>query len=97
MYPVLSFTFFVFSPKIQEHKQVALPISVHKHLSCAAFNITLATGGGTAGTSEKLHNRSRIIFRQNDGVCASGLTLQQKRKATSNTRLPAVGTFQYAY
>jgi hypothetical protein len=29
-------------PKIQEHKQVALPISMHKHLSRAAFNIRLA-------------------------------------------------------
>jgi hypothetical protein len=38
MYPVLSFAFFVFSPKIQEHKQVALPISMHKHISCAALS-----------------------------------------------------------
>jgi hypothetical protein len=79
MYPVLSFAFFVFLPKIQEHKQVALPISVHKHLSCATFNIrlatytwsVLATGSGNAGTCEKLHDRSRI--RQKAGVCASGL------------------------
>jgi hypothetical protein len=76
MYPVLSFAFFVFSPKIQEHKQVALPISIstHKHLSCPAFNIRLATGSGNAGTCEKLNDQSRIRFRQKVGVCASGLT-----------------------
>jgi hypothetical protein len=73
MYPVLSFTFFVFSPKIQEHKKVALPISMHKHRSCASFNIKLVTGSGNAGTCEKLHDRSRIRFRQKAGVCASGL------------------------
>jgi hypothetical protein len=61
------------SPKIQEHKQVALPISMHKHLSCAAFNIRLATGRGNAGTCEKLHDRSRIRFRQKAGLCANGL------------------------
>jgi hypothetical protein len=31
----------VFSRKIQEHKQVALRISMYKHLSCAAFKIKL--------------------------------------------------------
>jgi hypothetical protein len=60
MYPVLSFTFFAFSPKIQEHKQVALPISMHKQLSGAEFNTKLTTGTGNAGTCEKLHDRSRI-------------------------------------
>jgi hypothetical protein len=30
--------FFVFLPTIQEHKQVALPISMHKHVSCAALS-----------------------------------------------------------
>jgi hypothetical protein len=63
MYPVLSFAFFVFSPKIQEHKQVALPVSAYKHLSCAAFNIRLATSSGNTGTYEK-HGRSRIRFRR---------------------------------
>jgi hypothetical protein len=38
MYPVLSFAFFVFSSKIQEHNQVALPISMRKHLSCSALS-----------------------------------------------------------
>jgi hypothetical protein len=73
MYPVLSFAVFVFSPKIQEHTQGALPIDMHKHLSCAAFNIGLATGSGNAGTSEKLHDRSR--FRQKADVCASGFMI----------------------
>jgi len=73
MYPVLSFAFFVFSPKIQEHKQVALPISVYKHLSCAAFQIKLTSGSGNAGTCEKLHDRSRIRLRQKSGVCSSAL------------------------
>jgi hypothetical protein len=77
MYPVLSFAsfFFCISPTIQEHKQVALPVSMHNHLSCAAFNIRLATGSGNAGTCEKLRDRKRIRFRQKAGVCASGLTL----------------------
>jgi hypothetical protein len=48
---------------------------MHKHLSCAAFNIRLATGSGNAGTCEKLHDRSRIRFRQKADVCASGLTV----------------------
>jgi hypothetical protein len=56
MYPVLSVACFVFST--QEHKQLALPISMHKHLSCAAFNIKRATGSGNAGTCEKLHDCS---------------------------------------
>jgi hypothetical protein len=73
MYPVLSFAFFVFSPKIQDHKQAAFPISMHKHLSCAAFNTKLATGNGNASTCENLHDWSRIRFRQKSGVCASGL------------------------
>jgi hypothetical protein len=60
IYPVLPFGFFVFLPKIQKHKQVALPISMHKHLSCAAFNTTMANGSGTAGTREKLSDKSRI-------------------------------------
>jgi hypothetical protein len=50
-------------------------------LTCAAFNIrlatytwsVLATGSGNAGTCEKLHDQSRIRFRQKAGVCASGL------------------------
>jgi hypothetical protein len=108
MYPVLSFSFFVFSP-IQEHKQVLLPISMHKHpsagrrlisfhvtalesarlarLTCAAFNIRLAThkicaghGSSNAGTCEKLHNRSRIQIRQKAGVCASGLRMKSWTK-----------------
>jgi hypothetical protein len=73
MYPVLSFTFFVFSPKIQEHKQVVLPISMHKHLSCAAFNIKLATGSGNACTCEKLHDRSQIRFQQKAGCMQAAL------------------------
>jgi hypothetical protein len=52
-------------------------------LTCAAFNIRLttytwsvvATGSGNAGTCEKLHDRSRIRFRQKAGVCASSLRL----------------------
>jgi hypothetical protein len=75
MYPVLSFAFFVFSPKIQEHKQVALPISMHKNIYCAVFNIKPATGSGIAGMCEKLHDRSQIQFQQTAGVCANGLTL----------------------
>jgi hypothetical protein len=75
MYPVLSFTFSVFPPKIQEHKQVALPISMHKHLSCAAFNIKLATGSSNASTCEKLQDQSRIRFRQKAGVYASSLSV----------------------
>jgi hypothetical protein len=51
---------------------------MHKLLSCAAFNIRLATGSGNAGTCEKLHDRSRIRFRQKAGVCASGITLSPR-------------------
>jgi len=61
------------SPKIQEHKQVALPISMYKHLSRAAFKIKLTTGSGNAGTCKKLHDRSRIRLRQRAGVCACAL------------------------
>jgi hypothetical protein len=31
----------------------ALPVSMYKHLSCAAFKIKLTTGSGNAGTREK--------------------------------------------
>jgi hypothetical protein len=73
MYPVLSFTFFVFSPKIQEYKQVALPISMYKQLSCAAVKIKLTTGSGNAGTCEKLNDQSQIW--QKGGVCTSALSM----------------------
>jgi hypothetical protein len=112
MYPVFSFAFFffflfffifffLFSAKIKFHKQVALPISMHKHLSCAALSdwshiyhrlklkyilSVLATGSGNAGTYEKLHDQSRIRFRQKAGVCASGLTV------TANYETPAAVT-----
>ena len=76
MYPVLSLAFFVFSPKIYEHKQVALPISMYKHLSCAAFEIKLTTGSGNAGTCEKLHDLSPIRLRQKAGVCTGALTVR---------------------
>jgi len=69
MYPVLSFGLFVSSPRIQEHKQVALTISMYKHLSCAAFKIKLTSGSGNVGTCEKLRDRSRIRIRQKAGVC----------------------------
>jgi hypothetical protein len=59
---------------MQEHKQVALPISMHKYLSCAAFNTKLATDSGNASTCLKLHNQSQIRFWQKAGVCASRLT-----------------------
>jgi len=75
MYPVLSFAFFVFSPKIQEHKPVAFPISMYKHLSYAAFKIKLTSGSGNAGTCEKLHDRSRNRLRQKAGVCLSALVV----------------------
>jgi hypothetical protein len=87
MYPVLSFAFFVFSPKIQEHKQVALPISMHKHFSCAAFNTRQATGSGTAGTCAKLHTGAGsgsgkkpvcVCVRACVCVCASGLKLRKR-------------------
>jgi hypothetical protein len=45
-------------------KQVALPMSMYKHLSCAQFKIKLTTGSGNAGTCEKLNDRSRIRLRQ---------------------------------
>jgi hypothetical protein len=59
-------------------------------LTCAAFNIrlatytwsVLATGSGNAGTCEKLHDRSRIRFRQKAGVCANGLTLWRSQFVT---------------
>ena len=53
------------------------PISMYKHLSCAAFKIKLTTGSGNAGTRDKLHDRSRIRLRQKAGVFASALTLLQ--------------------
>jgi hypothetical protein len=80
MYTVLSFAFFVFSPKIQEYNQVALPVSMHKLLSCAAFSTKLATGSGNAGTCEKLHDRSRNRIRHKP-VCvqaALGSALSRK-------------------
>jgi hypothetical protein len=52
-----------------------------KTSSCAAFKIKLTTGSGTAGTCEKLHDRSRIRLRQKAGVCASAL-----RKTTATHR-----------
>jgi hypothetical protein len=50
-----------------------LPISMYKHLSCAAFKIKLTTGSGNAGMCEKLHDRSRNRLRPKAGVCASTL------------------------
>jgi hypothetical protein len=47
---------------------------MYKHLSCAAFYIKLTSGSGNAGTCEKLHDQSRIRFRQKAGVCASALS-----------------------
>jgi len=83
MYPVLSFAFFfVFSPKILEHKQVALPISMYKHLSCAAYKIKLASGSGNAGRCEKFRDRSRIRLRPKAGVYASGLGVHTRTDAT---------------
>jgi hypothetical protein len=52
---------------------VALPVSIYKHLSCAAFKIKLTSGSGNAGTCEKLHDRGRIRLRQKAGVFASAL------------------------
>jgi hypothetical protein len=36
---------------------VGLPVSMYKHLSCAAVEIKLATGSSNADTCEKLHDR----------------------------------------
>jgi hypothetical protein len=55
------------------------PISIYKHLSCAAFKIKLTTGSSNAGTREKLHDRSRIRLRQKAGMCASALTGEMQR------------------
>jgi hypothetical protein len=46
---VFRVSFFMFSPKIQEYKQVAHPISTYKYLSCAALTTKLTTGSGNAG------------------------------------------------
>ena len=48
---------------------------MYKQLSCAAFKIKLTTGSGNVDRCEKLHDRSRIRFRQEAGACASALTL----------------------
>jgi preprotein translocase subunit YajC len=68
MYPVLFIAFFIFSYKIKEHKQFGIPISMYKHLSCAAVKIKLTTGSGIAGTCGKLDESSRIRIRQKVGV-----------------------------
>jgi hypothetical protein len=85
------FFFFVFSLKIQEHKQVALPISMHKRLFCASLSdwshiyhrlilkyiiSVLTTGSGNAGTCEKLHDRSWIRFRKKKPVCVQAALLR---------------------
>jgi hypothetical protein len=44
-------------------EQVALPMSMYKHLSCAPFKIRLTTGSGNAGTCEKLNDK-RPVFVQ---------------------------------